>query len=290
MPSALAWLSTFYARRVVKPALGDLSDVRRVRRVFNARLPAPSGVRFEPAVMGGIPGEWVRAKNATHQATGSAPRTMLYLHGGGFVGCSPRTHRPITAAFARRGWSVFVPDYRLAPEHPFPAPLEDVVAAWRGLVDHHASQQPGGPGMGDAGTPPNTPRLVVAGDSAGGQLSLALMIHERDAGRRLPDAAALLSPATDLTGGSASLVENSDRDALFHGPSLRHLVAFYLQGADPAQPLASPLNADLSGLPPLVVHAAASEALRDDATRLAAKAREAGVRVQMQLWPGVGHV
>ena len=279
MPSLLARLSSFYTRHRVKPALGDLSDIARVRRVFGARLPVPGGVSFEAAVVGGVPGEWVRA-------AGPPTGTLLYLHGGGFVGCSPRTHRPITAAFARLGWAVFVPDYRLAPEHPFPAALDDAVAAWRALQAPQAELA----GQPARAAPSGSGRLAVAGDSAGGQLSLALMIHERNAGRPLPDAAALLSPATDLTGGSASLVENAERDVMFHGPSLSHLAQAYLQGADPAQVLASPLLADLAGLPPLIIHAAATEALRDDSTRLAAKAQAAGVRVRMQLWPGVGHV
>ena len=266
MPSLIARLSAAYTRAVVKPALGDLSDLARVRRVFGARLPMGGGVRIEPGELGGIRGEWVRP-----MAAGAVLGRLLYLHGGGFVGCSPRTHRPITAAFARRGWEVFVPDYRLAPEHPHPAALEDCVAAWRAMA-------------GSAG------RVTVAGDSAGGQLALALMLHERDAGRAMPQAAALLSPATDLSGGSASITENATRDAMFHGPGLAHLAQAYLQGADPTQASASPLLADLSGLPPLIIHAGTDEALRDDATRLAAKAREAGVRVQLQLWPGVMHV
>jgi monooxygenase len=267
-----ARIATFIVRRRVKPALGDMSDLARVRRVFDSPLPWPRGVRFREAAVGGIRGEWVEAEQ------GGEPRTtLMYIHGGGFVGCSPRTHRPLTAAFALKGMRAFVPDYRLAPEHPFPAALDDVLAAWRGLRSEQES----------AASPS---RLVVAGDSAGGNLSIALMIALRHAGEPLPDAAALLSPATDLTGGSASLTENSERDAMFIGLELGNLARPYVGTADPANPLISPLLADLHGLPPMLVHVGNDEALRDDSIRLAEKARAAGVEVSLQVWPTVPHV
>ena len=219
--SLQARLAAFAVRRRVRPRLGDLSDIARVRQVFNQSLPSPRGVRYRSDTVGGVPGEWVEAEAAP--ATAPATTTLLYLHGGGFVGCSPRTHRPITGALARQGLRVFVPDYRLAPEHPFPA-------------------------------------------------------------------AALFSPALDLTGGSASLTLNAGRDAMFHGPSLANLSGPYLRGADAAQPLASPLLGRLDGLPPLLVHVGESEALRDDALRLAQRAREAGVTVELQVFPVVPHV
>jgi cation diffusion facilitator CzcD-associated flavoprotein CzcO len=132
--------------------------------------------------------------------------------------------------------------------------------------------------------------MVVSGDSAGGNLALALMLSLRDAGEPVPAAAALFSPATDLAGGSPSLVGNAQRDAMFRGDGLHHLSEAYLAGADPMQPLASPVRADLRGLPPLLVHVGESEALRDDSVRLAAKARSDGVTVQLRVWPVVPHV
>jgi monoterpene epsilon-lactone hydrolase len=167
---------------------------------------------------------------------GTATATMLYLHGGGFVGCSPLTHRPLSASFAKHGFRVFVPDYRLAPEHPFPAAIDDAIDVWRAL---RAEQEATG----------GAQRMVVGGDSAGGTLALALMLRLRlrDAGEPLPVAAALFSPATDLAGCSASLVANAQRDAMFRGDSLHHLSEAYLAGADPMQPLASPVRADLRG-------------------------------------------
>ncbi len=271
MASWQAKLAAFIVRKRVKPALGDFSDIARVRKTFGTRMPAPRGARYRPAMLGGVPGEWVETR------AGAATRmTLLYVHGGGFVGCSPRTHRPLTAGLALLGARVYVPQYRLAPEHPFPAALDDVRAAWRGLREQVDAEGGG--------------RLVVAGDSAGGNLALALMLSLRDGGERLPDAAALFSPAVDLTGASPSLRENSQRDPMFPGIHLGRLAEAYLAGADPAQPLASPLLGDLHGLPPMLVHVGADEVLRDDSLRLADKARAAGVRVDLKIWPTVPHV
>ncbi len=174
--------------------------------------------------------------------------------------------------FAAHGFRVFAPDYRLAPEHPFPAAVEDVIAAWRGLL----AAVPG--------------RAVVAGDSAGGTLALALMLALRDAGAMLPGGAALFSPGTDLAGTGDSMRTNARRDAMFLSDAIRHLADAYLGGADPRTPLASPLYADLAGLPPLLIHVGEREILRDDSTRLAERARAAGVAVDLHVWPVVPHV
>ncbi|WP_298828268.1 alpha/beta hydrolase fold domain-containing protein [uncultured Piscinibacter sp.] len=266
-PSWQARVAAFVVRRRVKPALADLSDIARVRRVFDQPLPTPGGARYTAAVLGGVPGEWVEAAQGD-----AADTTLLYLHGGGFVGCSPHSHRSLTAALALQGLRVFVPDYRLAPEHPFPAAVLDVQAAWHAL----RAEVPG--------------RLVVAGDSAGGNLALGLMLALRDAGEPLPDAAVLFSPSTDLVGDSPSLRDNSERDAMFDGEQLDHLAVAYLAGADRAQPLASPLRGDLRGLPPLMLQVGEDEVLRDDSLRLAQKAREAGVVVDLEVFPVVPHV
>ncbi len=266
-PSWRARLACAVVRRRIRPALGDLSDPLRVRKVFAGAMPAPGGVRYRADTVGGIAGEWVEP------AAGAAPETtLLYLHGGAFIGCSPRTHRPVTASLARRGLRVFVPDYRLAPEHPFPAGPKDVLAAWQGL----RASVPG--------------RLVVAGDSAGGNLALGLMLTLRDTGAPLPEAAVMFSPVTDLTGGSASLHDNADADAMFPGREMHRLAAAYLAGADAAQPLASPLLADLHGLPPLLLHVGEQEALRDDSLRLVQRVREAGGVAGLQVFDGVPHV
>jgi epsilon-lactone hydrolase len=269
MASLQAYLADFLVRWRVKRRLGNMEDLGRVRAVFEGvkPLPPPRGVRFRPDVLGRVSGEWV-------EGAGDARATLLYLHGGGFIACSPRTHRPITAALALKGFRVFAPEYRLAPEHPFPAAVEDAVAAWRAARI----------GLGSG-------RVVVAGDSAGGNLALAMMLAAREAGdTALPDAAALFSPATDLAGTGASLRGNSERDAMFRGEALRHLAAAYLQGTDPRTPLASPLYGDLAKLPPLLIHVGEREVLRDDSIRFAERARAAGVRVELQVWPVVPHV
>jgi cation diffusion facilitator CzcD-associated flavoprotein CzcO/acetyl esterase/lipase len=276
MASWQARAARYVIRKRVRPALGDMRDLMRVRKVMGNALPPPKGVTYVPGSLGGVPGEWVEREGAADVAAAPRP-TLMYVHGGGFVGCSPRTHRPITAAFALHGFRVFAPDYRLAPEHPFPAPLDDVLAAWRALRAQHDADSRG-------------QRLVLAGESAGGNLALAAMLALRDAGERLPDAAALFSPSTDLSGGSPSIAGNADRDPMFHGPSLENLGNAYLgPTGDATNPSISPLFGDLHGLPPLLFHVAAEEALRDDGLRFAQKARAAGVNVETSVWPVVPH-
>ena len=263
-----ARLTTYFVRRHVRRHLDDLDDIPRVRAVFNAPLSPPPGARYTPDRLGGVPGEWVEAGAPVPGAL-----TLLYLHGGGFVGGSARTHRPITAALALQGLRVFVPEYRLAPEHPFPAAPDDAWAVWQALD-----------GMVGGDAP-----LAVAGDSAGGNLALGLMLRLRDAGARLPVAAVLFSPATDLTASSPSLQENARRDAVFQR-DVTALARAYRGTADPADPLLSPLLGELTGLPPLMLHVGVDEVLRDDSRRLAAKAEACGVRVSLTEWPVVHHV
>jgi cation diffusion facilitator CzcD-associated flavoprotein CzcO/acetyl esterase/lipase len=296
-----ARLATLGVRLRMKRKLADMSDIARVRAAFATSLPATRGVRYTPATVGGVAGEWVEPL-AGEGGNAWPPRdTLLYLHGGGFVGCSPHTHRPITAALARRGFRVFVPDYRLAPEHPFPAAPQDVLAVYRALRASEAPAASGasaasaasGASAASAASPASAApagRFVVAGDSAGGNLALGLMLTLRDAGERLPDAAALFSPSTDMVGDAPSLELNTPHDAMFHGPALEALLHAYLHGADAAQPLASPLRGELAGLPPLLIHVGQSEVLRDDSLRLASKAREAGVLVQLHVFHHVPHV
>jgi acetyl esterase/lipase len=198
---------------------------------------------------------------------------LLYLHGGGYFGCSAESHRPITVFFALQGFRVFAPDYRLAPENRFPAAVDDAVAVYRGLLS--------------AGYPPE--RIVIAGESAGGGLTLSLMLSLRSVGVPLPAAAALYSPWTDLAATGDSIRTNSERCAMFCGSDVAASARYYLGDADPRNPLASPLYADLAGLSPLLIHVGADEVLRDDSTRLAEGARAAGVSVDLKIWPVVPH-
>jgi acetyl esterase/lipase len=142
MASWQARVARYIVRKRVRPALGDMRDLLHARKVFGQALPPPKGVRYTRDTLGGVPGEWVESERAADIATSPRP-TLMYIHGGGFIGGSPLTHRPITAAFALQGLRVFAPDYRLAPEHPFPAPLDDVLAAWHALRMQHAADSPG---------------------------------------------------------------------------------------------------------------------------------------------------
>ncbi len=264
MASLQAHVVSWVLKRRLKPKLAEANDALTVRRLMRPEpVKLPPGVHVTPAEIGGVPGEWVEGA--------SQSPTLLYLHGGGYVACSPKMHRPITSAFAQNGLRVFAPDYRMAPEHLFPAAVEDAVAVYRALLAQ------GG-------------KIVVGGDSAGGGLALALMISLRDAGVRLPSAAALFSPWTDLAATGASLVTNDRRCALFRGAKIGPGAKYYLGSADPRNPLASPLYADLTGLPPMIIHVGKDEVLLDDSTRLAERARAAGVRVEIKIWPVVPHV
>lgn len=230
--------------------------------------PIPRHVRFTPAGNAPVPGEWV----VSDRCRPDAP-VLLYIHGGGFFACSPATHRAVTASLAHTAqFRVFAPDYRLAPEHRFPAAVDDVRAVHDWLVR-----------TGDAPT-------AVAGDSAGGNLALTLLLGLRDDGRPMPRAAICFSPVTDLAATGASLAGNDSRDCMFYGKQLALLARFYLpEGMDPRDPAASPLYADLAGLPPLLLQVGEREVLRDDSTRLAACAEAAGVTVELEVWPVVPH-
>jgi acetyl esterase/lipase len=265
MASFRARTAAFLVKTRLKGRLHRASDVATIRELMTppaSRLPRE--VRVIEGEAGGVPGEWVEGAQA--QAT------MVYLHGGGYVACSPRTHRPVTAAFARLGFRVFAPDYRLAPEHVFPAAVEDACAVFRAL--RIRGMEP----------------LVVAGDSAGGGLAVALMIALRDAGEQLPAGAALFSPWTDLAASGDSLSVNNSRCAMFYGEDIGPIARIYLGAADPRHPLASPLYADLAHLPPLLIHVGAKEVLLDDSRRLAARAQAAGVSVDFRIWAEVPHV
>ncbi|MFO1169294.1 MAG: alpha/beta hydrolase [Rhodoblastus sp.] len=267
MPSIRAHIVSFLTRHITKKQLSACKTPEDVRRVFNAARTFPvKGVTYTPATLGGVAGEWA-------QADGVAPRaTLLYLHGGGYVGMSPVTHRPITGAFAKRGFRVFAPDYRLAPEHPFPAALDDATAAWRAL---RSSVE--GP-------------CCVAGDSAGGGLTLALLLNLKGLGERMADAACMFSPWTDLAATGESMRTNAQRDPLLVSEGIEKIAEAYAGAAGTRDPLVSPLYGDYSGLPPLIFYVGESEILRDDSLRAVEKARAAGVVTQAHVFDGVPHV
>jgi monoterpene epsilon-lactone hydrolase len=251
----------------VKRRLKGVRDYRIARKILRPDpYKVPTAVQISPAHLGGVPGERIEGPSP-------GENVLLYLHGGGYFACSAETHRPITVFYALQGFHVFAPDYRLAPESRFPAAVEDAVAFYRALLS--------------AGYAPQN--IVVAGESAGGGLALSLMLALRAAGVPLPAAAALFSPWTDLAATGNSVRTNNDRCAMFEGAGIAFSARYYLGDTDPRNPLASPLYADLSGLPPLLIHVGADEVLLDDSTRLAERARAAGVRVDLKIWPVVPH-
>ena len=232
--------------------------------------PVPDDVLVTDVTAGGVPAHWLTAP-------GTDPgRVLLFLHGGGFELGSVRSDGELAARLGRAaGMRVLFPEYRLAPEHPFPAALDDVLAAWHWLRTDQ--------GLSGAS-------LAVAGDSAGGGLAVALLVATRDAGQDLPAAAVLMSPTVDLTSSGASMTERADQDPISTPAMLRQFAADYLAGADPKTPLASPLFASLTGLPPLLIQVGTADLLLSDAERLAAAATHAGVDVTLQIGEGLPHV
>jgi acetyl esterase/lipase len=248
------------------PSVGGL------RRSFDQMVrmfPPPADVSVEPGAVGGVPGERVTPLDA-------APgRTLLYLHGGGFVFGSPATHRELVARLCRAAAAAaWVPEYRLAPENPFPAAIEDCAAAYRGL-------------LAEGIAPAN---IVIAGDSAGGGLTMATLLSLRDAGVPLPAAAVCLSPWVDLAITGPTVDARAELDPWIPKAGLHLMANHYLGGHDPQNPLASPILADLRGLPPLLVQVGTGEVLYDDAERLAARAEEGGVEVTFEAWEEMIHV
>ncbi len=233
-----------------------------------AHLPKKRGVNYESVNVDGLTAEWVMAPGA------SAERVMLYLHGGAYIVGSVNTHRTLAVDLSRvTGARILVVEYRLAPEHTFPAAVDDVLIAYRWLLSQGVSPK----------------RLVVAGDSSGGGLAIALLVAVRDAGEPMPAAAVCLSPFVDLAATGASMKTKVKADVMLRADLFEPVIRAYLGEADPCTPLASPLYADLHTLPPLLIQVGTDELLLDDATRIAARARVAGVEVKLEVWDGMFH-
>jgi epsilon-lactone hydrolase len=253
------------------PSLEDLPLPERRIRYDRAKnlFPVPAGVTVETIDAGGVPAERISAPSS------EAGRTVLYFHGGGYVMGSADSHRHIAAALALAAKAtILLPVYRVAPEHPFPAALEDAVAAYRWLID--GGQSPS--------------RLVVAGDSAGGGLTLTTLLAARERGLPLPAGAALISPWVDLSCSLGSLETLAHRDPIVKKRALLDCARTFLGAADPRNPLASPLYGDLRGLPPILIQVGSEEVLLDDARELDRRAREQGVLSSIEIWPEMIHV
>jgi monoterpene epsilon-lactone hydrolase len=251
------------------PETPDVAEVRaRFEKMGDFLGGAPDG-KCEKVDAGGVPAEWVTAPGC------DPTRAVLYLHGGGYVIGSINTHRRLAYDIsAASGARVLVIDYRLAPEHPFPAAVEDAAKAWRWLLQQSFA----------------TSRLALAGDSAGGGLTLATLVNLRDQKLGLPACAVAISPWVDLEGVGNSITARAAQDPMVQKDGLLWMAGLYLNGKDAKTPLAAPLHADLKGLPPILVQVGTAETLLDDATRIAEKLHAAGVDVRLAIWPNMLHV
>lgn len=234
-----------------------------------AMFPTPDDVTREPVDCHGVPGEWIAAP-------GADPATVVYyLHGGGYTIGSINSHRSMISRISRAsGARALAIDYRLAPENPYPAGLEDALTAYRWLLAQGVESG----------------QIVIAGDSAGGGLAVATLIALRDAGDPLPAAACLISPWTDMQATGESVKTRADLDPMIRVDEEYTAANAYLNGHDPRDPLVSPIYADLRGLPPMLIQVGDHEVLLDDSTRLEKKAKADGVDATLEVWDEMFHV
>ncbi len=247
-----------------------IEEVRAGWEKFAASFVPAADLSFKPDVAGGVAAEWVTAPDS------DPSRVVLYLHGGGYTIGSIASYRSYTGRLARATQSRLLSvGYRLAPEHPFPAALDDAVSSYHWLLDQGISPS----------------RIAIVGDSAGGGLALSMVIAIRDAGAPTPAAIVAIGPSTDLAKEGASMKERAHLDPIVtYESSMAHALRYVGPKGNLKHPLASPLYADLGGLPPLLIMVGTHEALFDDSTRFAAKAEAAGVDVQLDIWEEMIHV
>jgi acetyl esterase/lipase len=248
---------------------GDIQEMRAGMDALTAALPLPEDVSVEPVDAGGVPAEWTVAEGA------DPGKALVYFHGGGYVIGSIQSHRGLCGALSRAtGARVLSTGYRLGPEHPHPAAVEDGMAAARFVRDQ---------GFDPA-------RTAIAGDSAGGGLTAATLIALRDAGDSLPAAGVCISPWLDLTQSGDTMKTKADVDPMVQKDLLQQMADAYLGNGDPKASTASPLFANLSGLPPLLVQVGSAETLLDDSVRFQERARSAGVDISLEVWDEMIHV
>ena len=250
-------------KKRVEDGRSGLEELSRLAPLFK-------DAKLENVVAGGVPAAWMITPEVVKD------RAILYLHGGGYVEGSITSHQDLTQRISQTSKTrVLILDYRLAPEHPFPAALEDSISAYEWLINSEGY---------------NPKNLIIAGDSAGGGLTLATLVKLRDQGIPLPAAAVCLSPWTDLALTGESMKLKLHEDPFVSPDGLMFDAVLYLGKTDPKNPYASPLYADFNGLPPLCIQVGSAEILLDDATRLAKRAKEAGVEVQLDIWEDMIHV
>lgn len=273
MPSLRARMTNAFLRLTTKSVWRPGLDIDQVR-AHTARMEARLAKRALPVVredlhIQGIPAAWFGPPES------SARGTLLYLHGGAWCLHLPAVYQRLATTLTNlTGMRVLLVDYRLAPEHRFPAGPDDCLTVYRWLIEQGHGTRP----------------LALAGDSAGGSLSLVTMMRARDLGLPLPDCAALLSPSTDLTMSGASARYNAEADPMFSPAAGDLLPDVYCPGVDREDPLLSPLFGNWAGLPPLLFHAGSTEMLLDDSIRAQDRARQAGVEAEIEVWRELPHV
>jgi len=247
----------------------DVREMRRKWHSFAGILKIAKGISVEAREYAGLHSEWLTPDEAFDG------KLILYLHGGAYIMGNCATHRQMVSYIARAaGARAILPEYRLAPEHPFPAAIEDAVRTYHALLANGYSPDD----------------VVIMGDSAGGGLTMATLLSLREAGSRLPAAACLLSPWLDLTASGESMSSRAHKDPWFKPGDLPIVSAYYCREDDLTHPLVSPVFADLAGLPPLYIQVGSDEILLSDSTRIADKVRDAGGDVEIETWPGMWHV
>lgn len=263
------FIAALYDEQAKTPPDQSVVDIREQYELFGRMFPVAKGVTSIDTLAGGVPAQWQTAVSARDDCV------LLYLHGGGYVSGSVSTHIGMTSRLSGASQAkVLALDYRLGPEHPFPAAVEDAVAAYRWLLNEGFDAQ----------------RIAVSGDSAGGGLTVALLLALRSESLPQPACAIPISPWIDLDGSGAWRDADPACDPICDAPALIGFAKDYLNGADPHDPLASPVFGDLTGLPPLLIQVGSLEILLNDATRLADRANAAGVDTTLEIEEGAFHV
>ena len=264
------WLTSRYMQGLDVPNVPVETARKHFEKVARTLLPRAIGIEVEQTQLAGIDVDWLRPKKADKS------KVILYLHGGAYVIGSRRTHRQMVSHIARAaGVTAVLPEYRLAPEHPFPAAIDDAVAVYRALLE--------------SGFKPED--IVISGDSAGGGLSVATLLALRHAGDPLPAAAVLMSPFLDVTASGESATTRADQDPWFQVTDMAVVARYYCPDESKwRDPLVSPVFANVSGLPPMLVHVGDDEILLSDSTRLVEKLEAAGIDVEFEIFPHMWHV
>jgi len=262
-------IRTSLAENPIVPEGATIEEMRSGLDSMAANTPSLPDIQSEAVDAGGVPARWFSTPS------GDPSRVVLYFHGGGYVIGSIDSHRPLLERLAvATGGRILALDYRLAPEHPFPAAVEDAAAAHHWLLEQGV--EPG--------------RIAFAGDSAGGGLTIATLIKVRDAGDPLPACGVAISPWVDMECLGETMETKAAEDPMVQRDAIQGLAQAYLNGADPRSPLASPLHADLAGLPPVLIQVGSAETLLDDSNRLESKLKAAGCDATLEVWDEMIHV